>query len=86
MPREIKKYLTKSDFALIIALEPDTLETLEVLEILLWNFEVEEEYEWCSVLKKEIDLRVKTYKDNKNGGEEEKQEEETSGQDLPIQG
>jgi hypothetical protein len=78
-PRDIMKYLTRSDFALIIALEPHTLETMEVLEILLWNFEVEEIYEWCAILKKEIDLRVKTY------GKEEEEEEEP-GEDLSIQG
>lgn len=74
MPREIKKYLTKSDFSLIIAMEPHTLETMEVLEILLWNFEVEEEYEYCSVLRDEINFRVKTYNQYNNG--EEKEEEE----------
>lgn len=77
-PRDIMKYLTRSDFALIIALEPHTLETMEILEILLWNFEEQEIYEWCSILKKEIDLRVSTY------GKEEKEEEE-SGKDLPLQ-
>lgn len=79
MPRNIMKYLTKSDFSLIIAIEPHTLETMENLEILLWNFEVEEAYEWCAVIKKEIDFRVETYNKHKNG-------EEETGKDLPIQG
>lgn len=81
MPREIKKYINKSEFALLIALEPHTLETMEVLEILLLNFETVEEYEYCSVLKKEIDFRVETYRNN---GEKEEEEEEP-GQDLPVQ-
>jgi len=72
------KYLTRSDFSLIIAMEPHTLETMEVLEILLWNFEEEEYYEYCSVIKREIDYRVKTYK--KCNGEEEK----TPGKDLSL--
>ena len=80
MPRDIMKYLTRSDFALIIAIEPHTLETMETLEILLMNFEQEEEYEWCSMIKKEIDFRVETYNKHKDG------EEETPGKDLPIQG
>ena len=60
-PRDIMKFLTRSDFALIIAIEPHTLEVMETLEILLWNFEEIEAYEWCSVIKKEIDFRVETY-------------------------
>lgn len=71
LPRDIKKFLTKSDFALIIALEPQTIETMEVLEILLWNFEEVEEYEWCVVIKKEIDFRAETYKEA-NGKKETK--------------
>ncbi len=79
MPREIKKYLTRSDFSLIIAIEPHTLETMEVLEILLWNFEVEEEYEYCAVIKKELDFRVETYK-QANGITEK----EIPGEDLGL--
>lgn len=73
MPREIKKYLTRSDFALVISVEPHTLETLEVLEILLWNFEQVEEYEYCCVLRDEINFRVKTYNTYKDGQEKEKE-------------
>lgn len=76
MPREIKKYLTRSDFALIVSIEPHTLETMEVLEILLFNFEVEEEFEWCCVLRDEINFRVQTYNKYNNDGQEKTEEEE----------
>jgi hypothetical protein len=60
-PKEIIKYLTKSDFSLIIALENHTTESIELLEILRFNFEKEELYEWCVLIKREIDLRVSNY-------------------------
>ncbi len=69
-PRDIKKYLTRSDLGLIIALEPHTLDTMSHLEILLANFEAAEEYEYCVVIKREVDFRVKTYKEA-NGKEED---------------
>ncbi len=63
LPGDIKKLLPKSDFALIIAIEPATLETVTILETLLMNFERAEEYEYCAIIKKEIDYRINHYKE-----------------------
>jgi hypothetical protein len=57
-PNKIVKFLTRGDLEIIIRTLPNDIESLELLEILLMNFEVAEYYEYCCSLRDEINLRI----------------------------
>lgn len=57
-PTQIVKFVTRGDLEIIIRTLPNDIESLELLEILLMNFEVDEFYEYCCVIRDEINLRV----------------------------
>lgn len=65
-PPDIMRYLTRSDFALILFCEPQTTQALELLNILLYNFEGEEMYEECCIIRDEIKRRLDKLKFNDN--------------------
>lgn len=60
-PLDIMRYLTRKDLGIILLTEPNDYESLEKMEILLFNFEEEELYEECIIINKEIKRRVKLY-------------------------
>lgn len=60
-PPQIVKFLTKSDFEIVLRTLPNNIDSLEVLEILLMNFEEDEFYEYCCVIRDEINLRVEFF-------------------------